>query len=73
MAKLPNGKSIVDLFTDFIRYLSGSAVAHIKEAGPTRGLLWENYGTLTEKVEQVMITAWVNPSLLSAGGGGADD
>ena len=49
-AELPNGKSILDLFADFIRYLFDSAVNHIKEAEPTGDLLWENFGPTVELV-----------------------
>ena len=48
--KLPKGKSIVDLFADFIRYLFDSTVAHIKEAEPTGDLLWTNFGPTVELV-----------------------
>ena len=50
MTNLPKGKSIVDLFADFIRYLFDSAVAHIKEAEPTGDLLWENFGPTVELI-----------------------
>ena len=49
-AKLPEGKSIVDLFADFIRYLFDSTVAHIKEAEPTGDVLWTNFGPRVELV-----------------------
>ena len=42
-AELPRGKSIVDLFADFIRYLFDSTVAQIKESEPTGDLLWTNF------------------------------
>ena len=48
--ELPKGKSIVDLFADFIRYLFDSTIAHIKEAEPTGELLWENFGPTLELV-----------------------
>ena len=47
---LPKGKSIVDLFADFIRYLFDSTVAQIKEAEPTGDLLWTNFGPTVELV-----------------------
>lgn len=47
---LPEGKSIVDLFADFTRYLFDSTVAHIKEAEPTGDLLWTNFGPTVELV-----------------------
>ena len=46
----PKGKSIVDLFSDFILYLFNSAVAHIKEAEPTGEVLWENFGPTVDFV-----------------------
>jgi len=49
-AKLPQGKSVVDLFADFIRYLFDSTVAHIKEAEPTGEVLWTNFGPTVELV-----------------------
>ena len=48
--ELPQGKSIVDLFADFIRYLFDSTITHIKEAEPTGELLWENFGPTVELV-----------------------
>ena len=48
--ELPRGKSIVDLFADFIRYLFDSTITHIKEAEPTGELLWENFGPKVELV-----------------------
>jgi len=48
--KLPEGKSIVDLFADFIRYLFDSTIAHIKEAEPTGEVLWTNFGPTVEIV-----------------------
>ena len=48
--KLPKGKSIVDLFADFIRYLFDSTIAHIKEVEPTGELLWENFGPTVELI-----------------------
>ena len=50
MTELPNGKSIVDLLADFIRYLFDSAIIHIKEAEPTGEVLWENFGPTVELV-----------------------
>ena len=47
---LPTGKTIVDLFSDFIRYLFDSTIAHIKEAEPTGDTLWENFGPRVELV-----------------------
>jgi len=44
----PKGKSIVDLFADFILYLFDSAIAHIKEVEPTGEVLWENFGPTFE-------------------------
>ena len=49
-AELPKGKTIVDLFADFIRYLYDSTVAHIKEVEPTGELLWKNFGPTVELV-----------------------
>ena len=49
-AELPKGKTTVDLFADFIRYLFDSTIAHIKEAEPTGELLWENFGPAVELV-----------------------
>jgi len=49
-AELPEGKSIVDLFADFMRYLFDSAIAHIKEVEPTGDVLWENFGPTVELV-----------------------
>ena len=48
--ELPRGKSIVDLFADFIRYLFESTITHIKEVEPTGELLWENFGPTVELV-----------------------
>jgi hypothetical protein len=48
--ELPTGKTIADLFSDFIRYLFDSTVAHIKEVEPTGELLWENFGPTVELV-----------------------
>jgi hypothetical protein len=48
--KLPKGKTTVDLFADFIRYLFDSTVAQIKEVEPTGELLWENFGPKVELV-----------------------
>ena len=45
---LPKGKTAVDLFADFIRYLFDSTVAHIKEVEPTGELLWKNFGPTVE-------------------------
>ena len=47
---LPKGKSIVDLFADFILYLFNSTVAHIKEVEPTGEVLWDNFGPTVEFV-----------------------
>lgn len=47
---LPQGKSVVDLFADFIRYLFDATVAQIKQAEPTGELLWENFGPSVELV-----------------------
>ena len=49
-AELPKGKSIIDLYADFILYLFDSAIAHIKEAEATGELLWENFGPTVELV-----------------------
>jgi len=49
-AKLPKGKSVVDLFADFIRYLFDSTITHIKEAEPTGEGLWKNFRTTVELV-----------------------
>ena len=49
-AELPKGKTIVDLFADFIRFLFDSTIAHIKEVEPTGELLWENFGPTVELV-----------------------
>lgn len=49
-AELPEGKSIVDIFADFIRYLFDSTVAHVKEVEPTGEVLWENFGPTVELV-----------------------
>lgn len=49
-AELPEGKTIVDLFADFIRYLFDSTIAHIKEVEPTGELLWQNFGPTVELV-----------------------
>jgi len=49
-AELPEDKSIVDLFADFISYLFDSTVAHIKEAEPTGAVLWRNFGPTIEIV-----------------------
>jgi hypothetical protein len=49
-AELPKGKTIVDLFADFIRYLFDSTVAHIKEVEPTGDVLWENFGPRVELI-----------------------
>ena len=48
--ELPAGKTIVDLFSDFIRYLFDSTIAHIKEVEPTGELLWKNFGPTVELV-----------------------
>lgn len=47
-AELPSGKSIVDLFADFIRFLFDSTIAHIKEVEPTGDVLWANFGPTVE-------------------------
>ena len=47
---LPKGKSIADLFADFILYLFNSTVAHIKEVEPTGEVLWGNFGSTVEFV-----------------------
>jgi hypothetical protein len=49
-AELPDGKSIVDLFSDFIRFLFDSTVAHIKEVEPTGEVLWTNFGPTVELI-----------------------
>jgi len=49
-ANLPKGKSVVDLFADFIRCLFYSTVVHIKEAEPTGEDLWENFRPTVELV-----------------------
>jgi len=49
-AELPKGKSTIDLFADFIRYLFNSTVAHIKEVEPTGEALWENFESTVELV-----------------------
>ena len=49
-AELPEGKTMVDLFADFIRYLFDSTIAHIKEVEPTGELLWENFGPKVELI-----------------------
>ena len=46
--ELPKGKTTVDLFADFIRYLYDSTIAHIKEVEPTGEVLWENFGPTVE-------------------------
>jgi len=43
-AELPKGKSIQDIFVDFIRYLFGSAKAFIQESEPMGKDLWESLG-----------------------------
>ena len=48
--EMPAGKSTIDLFTDFIRYLFDSTIAHIKEAEPTGEILWRNFGPTVELV-----------------------
>jgi len=47
-AELPKGKTIVDLFADFVRYLFNSTIAHIKEIEPAGELLWGNFGLTVE-------------------------
>ena len=49
-SELPMGKTIIDLFSDFIRYLFDSTIAHIKEAEPTGELLWNNFGPTVELI-----------------------
>jgi hypothetical protein len=49
-AELPKGKTIVDLYADFIRYLFDSTIAHIKEAEPTGNALWKSFGPTVELV-----------------------
>jgi len=73
--ELPTGKSIVDLFADFIRYLLDSTIAHIKEAEPTGEALWRNFGPTIEIVlthpngwedhQQVMRDAVVRAGIFS--------
>ena len=46
----PKGKSIIDLFADFILYLFNSTITHIKEAEPTGEVLWKNFGPTVEFV-----------------------
>ena len=46
----PKGKSMIDLFADFILYLFNSTIAHIKEVEPTGEVLWENFGPTLEFV-----------------------
>jgi hypothetical protein len=41
-ADLPKGKSIQDIFADFIRYLFASVKAFIQESEPTGKELWES-------------------------------
>lgn len=48
--ELPKGKTIVDLFADFIRYLFDSTIAYIKEAEPTGELLWKNFEPTVELI-----------------------
>jgi len=48
--ELPQGKSIIDLFADFICYLFDSTIAHIKEAEPTGEVLWRSFGPTVEIV-----------------------
>ena len=50
ISPLPKGKSIIDLFADFILYLFNSTITHIKEAEPTGEVLWENFGPTVEFV-----------------------
>ena len=42
-ADLPKGKSIQDIFADFIRYLFGSVKAFIQECEPMGQALWESF------------------------------
>ena len=44
-AELPKGKSIQDIFVDFIRYLFDSAKAFIQESEPMGKELWESLGS----------------------------
>jgi len=48
--ELPQGKSIIDLFADFISYLFDSTIAHIKEVEPTGEVLWRSFGPTVEIV-----------------------
>ena len=41
---LPKGKSLQDVFADFIRYLFDSAKAFIQEREPKGEELWESFG-----------------------------
>jgi hypothetical protein len=43
-AELPRGKSLRDIFADFIRYLFDSAKAFIQEREPMGEELWESLG-----------------------------
>jgi len=43
-ADLPKGKSLQDVFVDFIRYLFDSAKAFIQEREPMGEKLWESLG-----------------------------
>ena len=49
-AELPSGKSTIDLFADFIRFLFDSTVANIKEVEPTGDVLWNNFGPTVELI-----------------------
>jgi len=40
--ELPKGKSIQDLFADFLRYLFDSAKAYIQESEGMGGMIWES-------------------------------
>ena len=49
-AELPKGKTIINLFADFVHYPFNSTIAHIKEIEPTGELLWGNFGPTVELV-----------------------
>jgi len=44
-AELPKGKSLQDVFADFIRYLFDSAKAFFQESEPMGKELWESLGS----------------------------
>ena len=48
--ELPQGKSIIDLFADFISHLFNSTIAHIKESEPMGEGLWRSFGSTIEIV-----------------------